>query len=99
MKVIIEHNGQTYTGYLKSADSSPAIHHDGPVFPPYGKQKGQPVKGASLETLQYYKTGSERTLADPSKERFHEKERAFLAILDAEIAAQTGGGTNPDIPF
>ena len=58
----------------------------GLVFPPYGRSKGLPVAGASQGDLEFYRSGCERTLADPSKERFHAKERALLAAIEAELA-------------
>ncbi len=65
---------------------------DGMVFPPYGRSKGMPIRGASMQDLEFYKSGSMRSLADPSKSRFHEKEKVMLAAIDAEIARQGGGG-------
>ena len=62
------------------------------VFPPYGRSKGMPIRGASMQDLEFYKSGSMRSLADPSKSRFHEKEKVMLAAIDAEIARQGGGG-------
>jgi hypothetical protein len=58
----------------------------GAVFPQYGRSKGQPVGGASRQDLEFYATGCRRTLADPSKSRFHDKERALLAEIEAELA-------------
>lgn len=60
----------------------------GVVFPNYGRSKGEPVKGA---TMQDYAAGARRSLADPGKARFHDKERALLAAIEAEIARQSGG--------
>ncbi len=57
----------------------------GPVFPPYGKNKGEPVAGASLQNLKFYEGGCLRTLADPAKAKFHAKERTLLAAIHAEI--------------
>lgn len=84
----------------------------GPVFPPYGKSKGQPIAGASVQDLEYYAKGCERSLADDSKARWHDKERVLLSAINAELAkhgrsnaAPTGGddfGGPPedaDIPF
>jgi len=62
------------------------------VFPPYGRSRGQPIAGASLNDLEFYRNGSLRTLGDPGKARFHDKERALLAVIEAEIARQQGGG-------
>ena len=65
---------------------------DGMVFPPYGRSKGMPVRGGSMQDLEYYANGCKRTLNDPSKSRWHDKERVLLAAIEAEIARQGGGG-------
>jgi hypothetical protein len=65
----------------------------GMVFPPYGRSKGAPIAGASLEDLEYYIAGSRRSLDDPSKSRWHDKERSLLAAMEAELARQRGGGS------
>ena len=59
-----------------------------PVFPPYGKNAGAPILGASIQDLEFYANGARRSLGDPSKERFHDKERALLGAIEAEIARQ-----------
>lgn len=67
------------------------------IFPNYGRGKGQPIAGAEMGDLEYYAAGCKRTLADPNKSRWHEKERALLAAIEAEIARQRGGATqHPD---
>jgi hypothetical protein len=63
---------------------------DGMVFPPYGRSKGAPIAGASMQDLEYYANGCRRTLNDPGKSRWHDKERALLAAIEAEIARQGG---------
>lgn len=82
---------------------------EGMVFPPYGRSKGQPIQGATMQDLEFYANGSRRSLADPSKSRWHDKERVLLAAIEAEIARQRGEsppeGEEPpppgdeDIPF
>ena len=64
---------------------------DGMVFPPYGRSKGAPIAGASVQDLEFYISGSRRSLDDPSKARWHDKERALLAVMEAELARQRGG--------
>ncbi|MGI5862827.1 MAG: hypothetical protein ACOX6T_12320 [Myxococcales bacterium] len=64
----------------------------GMVFPNYGRSKGMPIYGASMQDLEFYANGCRRTLADPAKSRWHEKERVLLAAIEAEIARQQGGG-------
>lgn len=71
------HQGQTPQAPVASS---------GAVFGNYGKTKGQPVAGAAKGDLEYYRQGCIRTLDDPSKERFHDKERVLLAAIDAELA-------------
>jgi hypothetical protein len=63
----------------------------GAVFPNYGRSKGAPIAGASMQDLDYYANGARRSLADPSKSRWHDKERALLAAIEAEVARQNGG--------
>jgi hypothetical protein len=64
----------------------------GLVFPPYGRSKGAPIAGATVQDLEYYISGSRRSLDDPSKSRWHDKERVLLAAMEAELARQNGGG-------
>lgn len=70
----------------------PAGAPSGMVFPPYGRSKGAPIAGATTQDLEYYASGARRSLADPSKSRWHEKERQLLAAIEAELARQGGGG-------
>jgi hypothetical protein len=60
------------------------------VFPPYGRSKGAPIAGASVQDLEFYIGGSRRSLDDPSKARWHDKERVLLAAMEAELARRTG---------
>lgn len=64
----------------------------GMVFPPYGRSKGAPIAGASMGDLEFYANGCRRTLNDPAKARWHDKERVLLAAIEAEMARQRGGG-------
>lgn len=64
----------------------------GMVFPNYGKAKGQPIAGASLDDLNYYANGARRSIADPAKARWHDKERVLLGAIEQEIASRQGGG-------
>jgi hypothetical protein len=78
------------------ADAAPARRaassaaSDGMVFPPYGRSKGAPIAGASVQDLEFYINGSRRSLDDPSKARWHDKERVLLAAMEAELARRTG---------
>lgn len=62
------------------------------ALPNYGRSKGAPIRGASQGDLEFYANGARRSLADPSKARFHDKERALLEAIDQELARQRGGG-------
>jgi hypothetical protein len=89
-----------------AADPAPARRSaapaggDGPVFPPYGRSKGAPIAGASVQDLEFYISGSRRSLDDPSKARWHEKERVLLAAMEAELGRRregsggSGGGSS-----
>jgi hypothetical protein len=66
------------------------------TFPNYGRSKGGPIRGATLQDLEYYANGARRSLADPGKARWHDKERALLASIEAEIARQRGGGSGDE---
>jgi hypothetical protein len=67
-------------------------------FPNYGRSKGGPIEGASLDDLEFYARGCRRTLDDAAKSRWHDKERALLAAIEAEIARQGGGGGGGERP-
>ena len=68
---------------------------NGAVFPNYGNSKGQPIFGADLGSLEFYATGARRSIADPSKAQWSDKEKRLLSALEAEIARQSGGGSGP----
>ena len=72
----------------------------GVVFPNYGQAKGQPVSGASKKDLAFYKAGAERSLNDPAKAKFHEKERILLDAIERELAmgAPQQGDNEPPPP-
>jgi hypothetical protein len=72
--------------------AAPPPPDGGLVFPPYGRSKGAPIAGASVQDLEFYANGCRRTLNDPAKSRWHEKERVLLAAIEAELARQEGGG-------
>jgi hypothetical protein len=90
--------GEMSIGSMADPAPSRSAPREGPsgdrglVFPPYGRSKGAPIAGASVQDLEYYISGSRRSLDDPSKARWHEKERVLLAAMEAELARQRGGG-------
>lgn len=71
---------------------------EGRVFPPYGRSRSAPIAGASIQDLEFYISGSRRSLDDPAKARWHEKERVLLAAMEAELARQKGGGGGGEAP-
>lgn len=86
------------------------VTSSGAVFPNYGRAKGQPIAGAELKDLEFYAAACRKSLADPSKARWHDKERALLEAIDAEIhganrTAATADASEPpphgdeDAPF
>lgn len=62
------------------------------ALPNYGRSKGAPIRGASQQDLEFYANGARRSLADPSKARWHDKERALLEAIEQELQRQRGGG-------
>ena len=60
----------------------------GAVFPNFGSSKGESIHGASERNLRYYAHAAMRTLADPAKERWHDKERTMLAAYVNELERQ-----------
>lgn len=96
----------------KAADQRPrAASASGVMFPNYGKAKGMPVSGASMQDLEFYANGARRSLADPAKQRFHASEQKLLDAIEAEIARQSDPSsftsepgeppphTDEDVPF
>lgn len=84
----------------------------GAVFPPFGRKKGQPIAGCDLENLEWYRAAVQRSVDDPSRAQWREKNQAVLDAIEAEIARQGGsvserqesygGGSSmddSDIPF
>jgi hypothetical protein len=86
--------GSTAEAAPSSAQRAAAPSDGSMVFPPYGRSKGAPIAGASIQDLEFYINGCQRTLSDPAKSRWHEKERVLLAALEAELARQQGGGSS-----
>lgn len=74
---------------------SAAASGGGPVFPPFGRTKGQPVFGASVQDLEFYASRCRSSLADSSKSRFHDKERALLGAIEAELQRAYGIVSEP----
>lgn len=92
MAAITEATTKIMDALAGSRTSTPAAPRTGLCFPNYGRAKGQPVSGASRGDLDFYAGGCRRTLDDPAKSRWHDKERDLLAAIDAEIARQSGSG-------
>lgn len=92
--------GGDYEAPRRATRSAPSSGGGGEVavFPNYGRSKGAPIHGASMQDLEYYANGARRSLNDPSKSRWHDKERALLAAIEAEINRQRGGGGGEEEP-
>lgn len=83
-------------GTLSLATSSRggAPNASGAVFPPFGRKKGQPIAGCDLENLEWYRGAIQRSVDDPQRANFREKNQAVLDAIEAEIARQ--GGSVPE---
>src|SRR5688572_15857347 len=55
---------QVAGGAARSAPASGGGDTSGGVLPNYGRSKGMPVRGASLQDLEFYLNGAKRTLSD-----------------------------------
>lgn len=66
----------------------------GAVFPPFGRKKGQPIAGCDLENLEWYRGAIQRSVDDPQRANFRDKNQAVLDAIEAEIARQ--GGSVPE---
>jgi len=73
----------------QQATQQPRPASNGATFPPYGSKAKQLIQGASLKDLNWYAENCRKSIADPSKARWAEKERATLAALEAEIERQS----------
>lgn len=63
--------------------------HAGPrsgAVVPFGRSKGQPIEDESDKGLAYLSDAMQRSIDDPSKERWAESNRTLKAHVDAEIA-------------
>ena len=70
-----------------------------PTLPNYGPKKGLPLDDATVtvDDLQRYLQGCERSIADPAKAKFKEKEIRMRDALQAEIARRRdAASTTPD---
>lgn len=63
----------------------------GAFFPNYGRSKGAPIAGASMAELDYYAGNARKSIADPAKEKWRDKETALLTAIDAERKRQDPG--------
>lgn len=83
----------------EGSEPRPAASGDGPCFPNYGRAKNRPVAGADAGDLDFYAKGCRRTLDDPTKSRWHAKERELLAAIEAEQRRQGGGAGGDGTPM
>jgi hypothetical protein len=66
-----------------------AVAGDGvTVFPPFGRSKGQPIRGAAIDTLRFYERCARENLDNPDKAKWHHKEQALLDAVRDELRRQ-----------
>lgn len=73
--------GEEYAPNESAAEAT----HDRNITFAYGNGKGTPLKDLDDNSVSFYKSGCQRTLADPAKAKFHAKETLNLATLNAEL--------------
>jgi DNA helicase-2/ATP-dependent DNA helicase PcrA len=84
---------------VEAANPRAAFEGTLPVyFPNYGRSRGAQIEGASLQDLDYYANGARRSLANPSKARYHVQERALLEAIERELARQRGAAAPAAAP-
>lgn len=54
-------------------------------FPNYGNAKGEPIAGATMRDLEFYANGARRSIADPEKARFRDREQQLLDVIEWEM--------------
>ncbi len=100
---LLERIAKAVEGGAPRRDSSaprPTNSGDAPTnLPNYGRAKGEPIASASDSDLDFYANGARRSLNDPAKSRWHDRERALLAAIEAEIARRQGDGQGDDPSF
>lgn len=62
----------------------------GAVLPPFGRKRGQPIAGCDLENLEWYRGVVQKSVDDPDKARFRERNQEVLSAIEAEIVRQGG---------
>lgn len=69
----------------------------GATFPGYGSMSGKPLSEGSDKDLAWYAGNCRKSIADPAKAKWIDKERATLAAIEAE-QARRGGSQSSDEP-
>jgi hypothetical protein len=59
-------------------------------FPKFGKGNGAAIRDAAPAVLEFHIDAARKSLADPSKAKWHAKESALIGALEAELARQRG---------
>lgn len=55
---------------------------------PFGKHKGEPIETATDKDLAYLSTAMQRSIDDPTKERWRESNAKLKAAIDAELSTR-----------
>lgn len=76
---------ETHAHYEKLPKSKPP-ETSYSVKAPFGKNKGKPLADLDDRDLNYFADRSRDDLADPGKAQWHDKTRAQLAAIEAELA-------------
>lgn len=63
-------------------------------FPKFGPAAGQPIRGATMETLRYYLNALNKALEDPNN-KYRASNEKTLEAIEIELGAQTPGDPPP----
>lgn len=71
--------------------ATPSAPNSAPtVFPSFGKARGEPIKGAAADALEFHLANARKSLADPEKAKWHARDSALIGAIEAELARQRG---------
>ena len=90
---------QAIGGALQRRDGAaprPASSGGGSPVVKFGRDKGRAL--ADVDDLTWYRAAIARSVADPDKAQYHDRNIADLAAIDDEIARRSGGGAPAPAP-
>lgn len=66
-------------------DARPSSGGAPTTFPNFGKAKGEPIRGAAVEALEFHLANAQKSLADPEKAKWHARDSALIGAIETEL--------------